>query len=76
MEENQYYDFAKVEFAQVADSWVVAFAKAYDCIVVTHEQYNRDAKKKISIPNACRAMGVKYMDTFEMLRKLGVVLGE
>jgi hypothetical protein len=26
MGENQYHDYAKTEFADVADSWVVAFA--------------------------------------------------
>ncbi|OQM46676.1 twitching motility protein PilT [Anoxybacillus sp. UARK-01] len=73
---NQYYAYAKTEFADVADSWVVAFAKAYNYVVVTQEQYNRDAKRRILIPNACRAMGVKYMNTFEMLRKLNASLGE
>jgi hypothetical protein len=76
MGENQYYDYAKTEFAQVADSWVVAFAKAYHCVVVTQEQYSRDARKRILIPNACRAMWVHYMNTFEMLRKLNASLGE
>ncbi|WP_169445865.1 DUF4411 family protein [Paenibacillus ginsengihumi] len=28
------------------------------------------------IPNACRAIGVDYMNTFEMLRKLNASLGE
>jgi len=74
--DNQYYDYAKAEFASVADSWVVAFAKAFNFIVVTQEQYVRDVKRKIPIPNACRAMGVYYMNTFEMLRKLNASLGE
>jgi len=76
MGENQYHDYAKTEFADVADSWVVAFAKAYNCVVVTQEQYSRDARRRILIPNACRAMGVDYMNTFEMLRKLNASLGE
>jgi len=76
IEEAQYFDYAKTEFATVADSWVVAFAKTYNFIVVTQEQYSRDARKRILIPNACRAMGVSYMNTFEMLRKLKVTLGE
>jgi len=72
----QYYDSAKAEFANVADSWVVAFAKAFKCIVVTQEQFSRDAKKRILIPNACKAFGVEYMNTFEMLRYLNASLGE
>lgn len=73
--EKQYYDYAKAEFAAIADSWVIAFAKAYNCIVVTLEQYSREARKRILIPNACRAMGVDYVNTFEMLRKLNAILG-
>lgn len=72
--EKQFHDYAKAEFADVADSWLVAFAKAYNCIVVTQEQYSRDARRKILIPNACKAVGVQYMNTFEMLRKLDVIL--
>ena len=66
-----YEDVAKHQFADEADSWLVAFAKAYNYIVVTHEQPNH-SPKKIKIPNACKAMGVRYMNTFEMLRKLNV----
>jgi hypothetical protein len=72
----QYFDYAKAEFAGIADSWLVAFAKAKDCIVVTHEQFSRDARKRILIPNACRAFGVDYMNIFEMLRRLNAKLGE
>ena len=72
----QYFDYAKAEFAGNADSWLVAYARANDCIVVTHEQYSRDARKRILIPNACRAFGVDCMNTFEMLRKLNANLGE
>lgn len=59
MGEPQYYSYAKDQFASVADSWLVAFAKAYDCVVVTQEQYKGEAKSKIHIPNACVAMGVE-----------------
>ncbi len=72
----QYYDFAKTEFADKADSWLVAFAKAYNCIVVSHEEYSKDARRRILIPNVCRAFGIEYMNTFEMLRKLNAKLGD
>ena len=68
-----YEDVAKNQFADVADSWLVAFAKAYNYVVVTHEQ-PKNSPKKIYIPNACKAMGVQYMNTFEMFRKLNVKL--
>jgi hypothetical protein len=68
----QFTGAAKAEFADVPDSWLVAYALAKDCIVVTHEQFEPEAKKKIKIPNACKAFGVEYVDTFQMMRALGV----
>lgn len=73
--QTQYHAYAKTEFASVADSWLIAFAKANDCILVTHEEYKADIKRKIPIPNVCRPFGVEYMNTFQMLRKLNLRLG-
>jgi predicted nucleic acid-binding protein len=73
--QSQYYDYAKSEFASVADSWLVAYAKAYNYVVVTHESYHPDSKRRIYIPNACHAFGVPYINTFDMLRKLKANLG-
>jgi len=71
----QFTPGAKAEFARVADGWLVAYALANVCIVVTREQFNSEAKARIKIPNVCRAFGVQYVDTFEMMRELGVRLG-
>jgi hypothetical protein len=67
---------AKNEFADAgkADAWLVAYARATNCTVVTHEVYDEDIRKQIKIPNVCAAFGVKYVNTFEMLRALGVRL--
>lgn len=73
--QTQFTDAAKNEFASVADSWLVACAKARNYTVVTHEVYNVQIKRKIPIPNVCRAFGIPYINTFEMLRSLGVKLG-
>lgn len=70
----QYTPQAKTEFAQIADAWLVAHAMANNYVVVTHEAYNKEARKRILIPNACKAFGVSYCDTFVMLRKLKIVL--
>lgn len=59
----------------VADSWLIAMAKAYQYTIVTHEEYKSDIKRKIPIPNVCRAFDIPYINTFEMLRRLGVRLG-
>jgi len=70
--QDQFLDAAKADFAAVADGWLVAYAKAKEYIVVTHELPATDARKKIPIPNVCEALGVSYVDTFAMLRELGV----
>lgn len=71
----QFTEAAKAEFASVADGWLVAYAKTNGCIVVTLEKFDPLIKRKIPIPNVCRAFSVPNMDTFEMLRVLGVKLG-
>ena len=73
--QTQFTVAAKAEFADVPDSWLVAYALAKGCIVVTHEQFSPDAKARIKISNACKAFGVEYVDTFQMMRALGVRLG-
>jgi hypothetical protein len=73
--ESQFTPAAKAEFASVADGWVIAFARAYGHVVVTHEEYAPDAKSKVPMPNVCLEFDVEYRDTFEMLRMLGVELG-
>ena len=70
--QDQFLDAAKADFAAVADGWLVAYAKAKEHIVVTHELPATDARKKVPIPNICDALGVSYVDTFAMLRELGV----
>lgn len=69
---GQFWDAGKAEFAGGADGWLVAYAKATDATVVTHERFNAEVKRKVPIPNVCQAFGVAYVDTFGMLRALGV----
>lgn len=68
----QFSEAAKAEFGadENADAWVIAFAKAMDATVVTHEKPNPAIRRKVPIPNVCDALKVPYVDTFEMLRKL------
>jgi predicted nucleic acid-binding protein len=70
--QDQFLDAAKADFAAVADGWLVAYAKVKGYIVVTHELPAIDARSKVPIPNVCEALGVSYVDTFAMLRELGV----
>jgi hypothetical protein len=73
----QFSDAAKAEFARLdnADAWVVAYAATYEYVVVTHEEFIRDVRQRIPIPNVCLEFGVSYIDTFQMLRALDVKLG-
>ena len=66
---------AQAEFATVADAWLIAFAKASGGTVVTHETFDANCRRRVKIPNACHFLGVPVVDTFAMLRALGVKLG-
>lgn len=59
------------KFYGSADIFLVAYAKAHNFIVATHEVYDKNLKKKVKIPNACEFIGVEYVDTFQLLTKVG-----
>jgi len=71
--QQQYNQTAKDRFMEDdnADTWVLAYAKANNCIIVTHELPDANIKKNIPIPNVCNAYQIPYCDTFHMLRQLG-----
>lgn len=58
---------AKAEFADAADSFLVAQAAAGGHTVVTHERIS-DGRRRIKIPNAAAANGVPWCTPFQMLR--------
>lgn len=70
--QGQFSDAAKADFASGADGWLVAYARVKGCVVVTHEVLDPNIRRKVPIPNVCEAFGVPFVDTFEMLRALGV----
>jgi hypothetical protein len=67
--------FAKVaveEFLAGADPWLIAKAMTmHDCVVVTHEQFNPQMKRKFSIPNVCQTFGIQWINTFQALDATG-----
>jgi hypothetical protein len=75
--QTQYFDAAKAEFADTknADAWLIAYSLAKGSVIVTLEQPNPNVQRRIPIPNVCRALGISYVDSFAMLRALGVKLG-
>lgn len=75
--QHQFAAEARADFADGdnADAWLVAFAHADGKIIVTHEEYDQYVRRKIPIPNACQPFKVRCVDTFQMLRELGIRLG-
>ncbi|MCK4629684.1 MAG: DUF4411 family protein [Sedimentisphaerales bacterium] len=70
--QERFSDAAKSEFASGADAWVIAYAKANNATVVTHEMPDPKSRKRVKIPDVCKYFNVKYTNTFDMLRELGV----
>lgn len=70
---SAYPQAAKDEFAGISDSWLIAYAKANNAILVTNENKLKRTSK-IPIPAICVHFGVEYINTFEMLRRLNVRL--
>ncbi|NLV92260.1 MAG: DUF4411 family protein [Firmicutes bacterium] len=50
---RHFRDSAKNEFASGADPWLVAYACAYNCSVVTQEVYKPETQRTVPIPNVC-----------------------
>ncbi|MCX7835424.1 MAG: DUF4411 family protein [bacterium] len=71
---SSYTDVAKRTFANDADGWLIAFAKAKQYDVVTNEGTAGSNTTKIKIPNLCKEFNVQCHNLFEMLRMLKVKL--
>ena len=69
---RQFRPEAKAEFAAAADGWLAAYARVHGAIVVTHEQYSPNVKRRVPLGNVCYRFGVVMRDTFQMLRELEV----
>lgn len=65
-----YEPAAKSEFASAADSFLIGHAVAGGHTVVTHEVIS-DGRRRIKIPNAAIANGVRPLNPFQMLRAEG-----
>jgi hypothetical protein len=60
------------EFARVADAFLVAAASAKGYTLVTYEESDPLCKKRVKIPDACNALGVRYCDLNTVLRELNI----
>ncbi len=70
----QFLPHAKAEFANGVDGWIIAYALTKKATLVTHEVFDPNIKRKVPIPNVCRAFDVPHIDTFELMRRLGMKL--
>lgn len=70
--ERRFIPQALADFASVADGWIVAYARVNDLVVVTHERSNSMQRNRVVIPEVCNAFGVRFVQTFDMLRDLNV----
>lgn len=66
-ESSDYDPAAKAEFADAADSFLVAQAMVGGHTIVTHERIS-DGRRRIKIPNAAAAHGIPVTTPFHMLR--------
>lgn len=71
-----YLRSAKAEFLKTdyPDSWLVAYAKTHDCVVVTHEKSEPHRQNRVKIPDPCIHYNIPYVFPIEMFRALGVRL--
>lgn len=72
--QNRFTPIALADFAQVADAYLVATAKAKNLKLVTFEKSNPDSKKRVMIPDACDGIGAQYCDLNTMFRELHVTI--
>ncbi|MCB5228691.1 MAG: DUF4411 family protein [Candidatus Cloacimonetes bacterium] len=70
---SHYTGLAKKDFAEVSDSWLVASAKALNAVLVTLEK-PRNTQTRVPIPSVCARFNIDYMNTFDMMRALGITL--
>lgn len=73
---DHYLQNAINEFLDVdeADAFLVAYVleKIEFRVLVTQEVSDPNRKNKIKMPEPCNHFGVRYMNTIEMFRKLGI----
>ncbi len=66
-----YTDSAKADFLAVADSWLIAKAKALKLTIVTEERSHPQKRNKIYIPDICEIYEIPYINTVGLIRALG-----
>jgi hypothetical protein len=68
---RNYRQSAIREFLSTGDYQLVSQARAREFVVVTHETSEPNAVKRIKIPDACTAVGVRSTTPWQLLRREG-----
>ena len=71
---GQYRVEALEEFSGAADGWLAAYASVTGATLVTHEHPAPGSLNHVKLPDVCEEFGITYVDTFDMLRRLGIRL--
>lgn len=71
--DQPFRDIAKSDFLNGGDPWLIAKAKSIGATVVTQETFDARNRKKVKIPNVCRAFQVPHINTFDLIQKTGAV---
>ena len=71
---GQYRVEALEEFGDAADGWLAAYASVTGATLVTHEKPAPDSLNRVKLPDVCDEFRIPYVDTFDMLRRLGIRL--
>lgn len=69
--EQEFKRGAEEVFLGGGDPWLIAKAKVTGATIVTQEIFEPLSKRKVKIPNVCRAFGVPCINTFDLLRRNG-----
>lgn len=69
---NRFTQVALDDFARIADAYLVATAAAKGWTLVTYETPDPYCRKRVKIPDACNALGVRVCDLNTAFKELGV----
>lgn len=71
---KRFSETALKTFADVADAYLVATAAANGMTLVTYEKSDPQSKRRVMIPDACDALGVRCCDFNTVLREMGIYI--
>lgn len=70
---RQFHQSAKDDFlaTDLADLWLIAYARKNGCVIITHEVSQPLRRNKIKIPEPCAYFDVPCISPIQMFRELG-----